>query len=268
MRARAYGVLARLGELLADARPARPDSRQGAGAHPRRVHRGRIEPDGDPLRGQSRAACAGDVDSPIILLKGAAYVMADLPAARGRLVGDLDLMVPTGEDRRSRACADREGLGAVGNGRVRPALLPGVDARDPADAASGARNAARHPPHDRAADRADLHPDAEALLAASVPLADPRLRVLGPRRHGAAQHRPPVQRRGRQAVARSFRPARPASPLRGPAETSGTSSSPAPGCTGSAGRSITCFATRGVCCARPFRRRVNRATAMGPRRGP
>jgi hypothetical protein len=31
---------------------------------------------------------------PVILLKGAAYVMADAPAARGRLFGDVDILVP------------------------------------------------------------------------------------------------------------------------------------------------------------------------------
>lgn len=34
------------------------------------------------------------MDMPIVLLKGAAYVMADLPPARGRLFGDIDLLVP------------------------------------------------------------------------------------------------------------------------------------------------------------------------------
>jgi len=32
--------------------------------------------------------------SPVVLLKGAAYLMADLPPARGRLFADIDLMVP------------------------------------------------------------------------------------------------------------------------------------------------------------------------------
>jgi hypothetical protein len=32
--------------------------------------------------------------TPVVLLKGAAYVMADLPPARGRLFGDIDIMVP------------------------------------------------------------------------------------------------------------------------------------------------------------------------------
>ena len=34
------------------------------------------------------------VDAPVVLLKGAAYVMAGLPAATGRVFGDIDLMVP------------------------------------------------------------------------------------------------------------------------------------------------------------------------------
>lgn len=35
-----------------------------------------------------------DIDAPIVLLKGTAYVAASLKAARGRFVGDLDIMVP------------------------------------------------------------------------------------------------------------------------------------------------------------------------------
>lgn len=34
------------------------------------------------------------VDTPFILLKGAAYVVARLPAAEGRIAGDIDIMVP------------------------------------------------------------------------------------------------------------------------------------------------------------------------------
>lgn len=36
----------------------------------------------------------GHLGIPIVLLKGAAYVMDDLPPARGRLFGDIDLLVP------------------------------------------------------------------------------------------------------------------------------------------------------------------------------
>lgn len=35
-----------------------------------------------------------ELNIPVILLKGAAYVMGDLPPARGRLFGDIDLLVP------------------------------------------------------------------------------------------------------------------------------------------------------------------------------
>jgi Uncharacterised nucleotidyltransferase len=37
-----------------------------------------------------------DIDTPIVLLKGAAYLMADLPPARGRLFADIDIMVERG----------------------------------------------------------------------------------------------------------------------------------------------------------------------------
>lgn len=36
----------------------------------------------------------GDLDVPLIVLKGAAYVLAGLPSARGRVFADLDLLVP------------------------------------------------------------------------------------------------------------------------------------------------------------------------------
>jgi hypothetical protein len=49
---------------------------------------------------QIRQALAG-LGAPVVLLKGAAYVMAELPAARGRLFSDIDILVP--EDRIARA---------------------------------------------------------------------------------------------------------------------------------------------------------------------
>lgn len=42
----------------------------------------------------------GGLGIPIVLLKGAAYQMADLPPARGRLLGDIDIMVPKTEVQR------------------------------------------------------------------------------------------------------------------------------------------------------------------------
>ena len=42
---------------------------------------------------QIRAALR-DLDGPLIVLKGAAYVAANLPAAEGRLFNDIDILVP------------------------------------------------------------------------------------------------------------------------------------------------------------------------------
>jgi hypothetical protein len=39
-------------------------------------------------------AALSAIDAPLILLKGAAYVMADLPAAQGRLFSDIDILLP------------------------------------------------------------------------------------------------------------------------------------------------------------------------------
>ena len=39
----------------------------------------------------------GRLDVPVVLLKGAAYVMGDLPPARGRIFGDIDILVPRPE---------------------------------------------------------------------------------------------------------------------------------------------------------------------------
>ncbi len=43
---------------------------------------------------QKLRAALSDLGSPMIVLKGAAYVAADLPAAEGRLFNDIDILVP------------------------------------------------------------------------------------------------------------------------------------------------------------------------------
>ena len=43
--------------------------------------------------GQIRAALSG-LEGPLVVMKGAAYVVAGLPAARGRLFNDIDILVP------------------------------------------------------------------------------------------------------------------------------------------------------------------------------
>ena len=119
------------------------------------------------------------VDAPIILLKGAAYLVADLPPARGRFVGDLDLMVP-----QARILEVERALIAEG---WAPADLEEYDQRYYREWMH------EIPPlqHPQRGTPVDLHhtiaprtsrvrPDPEALLLASVPLANSPLRVLGP----------------------------------------------------------------------------------------
>ena len=64
---------------------------------------------------------------PVVLLKGSAYVMAGLAAAQGRMMSDIDILVP-----RDRLAAVESALMMKGwvNGAecVRSALLPHVDA--------------------------------------------------------------------------------------------------------------------------------------------
>ena len=43
------------------------------------------------------AQALADIDGPVLLLKGAAYAIADLPPAAGRLFGDIDILVPHAE---------------------------------------------------------------------------------------------------------------------------------------------------------------------------
>jgi hypothetical protein len=50
---------------------------------------------------QQLRTALSNLDSPLIILKGAAYVAANLPAADGRLFNDIDILVP--RDRLSRA---------------------------------------------------------------------------------------------------------------------------------------------------------------------
>lgn len=121
----------------------------------------------------------GDLDVQVILLKGAAYMMAGLPPARGRLVGDLDLMVP-----RSRIDEVEQVL--IANGWVAP-QISAYDQRYYRDSMHEIPPL-QHPERDTPVDihhtiappTARARIDADALLAASLPVAGARLRVLAP----------------------------------------------------------------------------------------
>lgn len=123
-------------------------------------------------------ALAG-LDVPVVLLKGAAYLLAELPPARGRSVGDLDLMVP-------RARIDEVERALTSKGWAAGEL----DAYDERHYRERAHEIPplQHPGRDTPVDvhhtivplTSRVHPDAAALFDACVPLADGRLRVLGP----------------------------------------------------------------------------------------
>ena len=118
------------------------------------------------------------VGCPVVLLKGTAYAAAGLTAARGRSIGDLDILVP----RDALPPVEAALLGA-GWEWVKP---------DPYDDAYYREHMHELPPlihreRDRMIDvhhtilplTARVTPDAEALIERSVPLAD-GLRVLSP----------------------------------------------------------------------------------------
>ena len=119
------------------------------------------------------------LEVPIVLLKGGAYLMADLPSARGRFMSDLDIMVP-----KDKIVSIEEALLAAGWERARLTEYDEHYFRDWMH---------EIPPiwHPERRVVTDIHhtivpvtsryrPDTEALFSAAVALEDPRLKVLCP----------------------------------------------------------------------------------------
>ena len=121
----------------------------------------------------------GGTDMPLLLMKGAAYLHAGLPPAAGRFVGDVDLMVP-------RARIDELEQLLAGRGWA-CAELDSYDQRYYREWTHEIPPM-QHPERDTPVDihhtiaplTSRVHPDAAAILAASLPLSDPRLRVMAP----------------------------------------------------------------------------------------
>jgi hypothetical protein len=118
-------------------------------------------------------------DVPLVLLKGSAYILAGLPPSRGRLLSDVDLLVP------------RELLDSF----EQTLLAHGWDAVKLEEYDQRYYRTWMHelPPlrHPERLIEEDIHhtispltsrlrPDPEKLLADSIPLADSRLRILQP----------------------------------------------------------------------------------------
>lgn len=116
---------------------------------------------------------------PVILLKGAAYVAAGLPAARGRLVSDIDIMVPKPALDDVEAALMRAGWGAV---KLEPYdqryyrtwmhELPPMEHRE--------RRTSIDVHHTILPETGRLRPDPGKLLAAARPLHGSRFHVLAP----------------------------------------------------------------------------------------
>ena len=177
--ARRAGVLARLAYLTQEPgvdRAIPPRARQLlAAARPTAAQHSRI------VRwevGRIRHALSG-LDVRIVLLKGAAYVWGELPAAQGRLASDVDILVP-----RDRIAAVERSLLDRG---FRSTKL------HPYDQQFYRKWAHELPPlrHARRRSVVDvhhtilpltgrLHPDPRKLLAAAEPLEEPDLWILAP----------------------------------------------------------------------------------------
>jgi hypothetical protein len=120
-----------------------------------------------------------DIDVPLTVLKGTAYVLAQLPPARGRLFADLDLLVP--EDRIGEVES-----ALLARGWFRTQLDPYDDRyyRIWMHEIPPLRHRERRTEidiHHRILSRTSrLRPDPAPLFAAARPLSDPRLRILSP----------------------------------------------------------------------------------------
>jgi hypothetical protein len=124
------------------------------------------------------------IEVPLILLKGTGYLLAGLPPARGRIFADVDLLVP------------EERIGEVEERLVERGWFK--TQIDPYDDRYYRVWMHEIPPlrHRERGTEIDIHhrllpktshlgSDPAPLFAASRPLADPRLRVLAPCRHGS-----------------------------------------------------------------------------------
>jgi hypothetical protein len=121
-----------------------------------------------------------DIDAKVVLLKGAAYVMAGLPSASGRVFGDIDIMVP-------RAVLDRVEARLLATG-WQSTHTSAYDLRyyrqwmhELPPMAHSQRGTALDVHHAIVPLTARLKPDAASMFARAVPVpGQPRLFVLAP----------------------------------------------------------------------------------------
>ena len=121
----------------------------------------------------------GNLNIPVILLKGAAYVKADLPPAKGRLVSDVDILVPRSALDRVEAALMAEGWEST--------KLTSYDQeyyRKWMHELPPLRHIMRQTVvdvhHTILPQTSRLKPNPELLLKASVPIRDSTFKVLAP----------------------------------------------------------------------------------------
>lgn len=91
-QARAAGLLGRLGHRDSGTDPRWPEAAIGHIEAAKRVTRAQQSEIRREVRHIEHALAP--LGAPVVLLKGAAYVMAELPAASGRVFSDVDILVP------------------------------------------------------------------------------------------------------------------------------------------------------------------------------
>jgi hypothetical protein len=118
-------------------------------------------------------------DMPLVLLKGGAYILAGLPPSRGRLLSDVDILVP-------RECLDSFEQTLLGHG-WESVKLEEYDQRyyrtwmhelPPLSHPERGLEVDIH--HTISPLTSRINPDPEKLFRDSIPLADRRLRILQP----------------------------------------------------------------------------------------
>lgn len=174
-QARAAGLL---GRVAANNNSAWPAGARGAAVAAARVARAQHEEIRREVRHLIRALAP--LGAPVVLLKGAAYVMAGLPAAQGRVFSDIDILVP------SEALGTAESLLALAGWWAQP--------QTPYDERYYREWMHELPPmqHQQRGTTLDVHhtilpltaklrPDPRLLFAHAVPLQDqPGMHVLAP----------------------------------------------------------------------------------------
>ena len=185
-QARACGLIGRLGHRVAGADSAGSSARPafvppGPAAHFEsarrlcRTQRAEIEREASFLR-----QALADLQAPVVVLKGAGYVLADLPAAAGRLFSDIDIMVPRASLARTESLLQQHGwLSTNANDYDQQYYRQWMHELPPMEHVH--RHTVLDVHHTILPLTCRIQPDAAALFARAVPVAQhPGLFVLSP----------------------------------------------------------------------------------------